>query len=230
MPPLVLYKAIFGGECLTTNVADVMPVISLSPSSMLEAVIVQTGTHREGCPTQFTGEWPLSRMLSLMHHESVHLREGFSALPTCVGALSFLPRPTSSPLLCTEIVTKGIGCLPLIAVIPPLANMLAFVALEVAAVHERRITLITFERALTSVLAVVHVQLTLLRIRSAAHMALVHILEVVILFVHVKNHLEGKVLATHITLVECSSTLLLAGGGARRPRHFACPRHLPAAQ
>lgn len=169
-------------------------------------------------------------MLALVHHESVHLGEGFSTLPTCIRALAILPRHASSPLLCTEVVTEGIGRLPLITVIPALANVLAFVALEVAAVHEGGVTLITLEGSLTGVLAVVHVQLALLGVCSATHLALVHILEVVVLLVHVKNHLEGEILATHITLVECSPTWLLTGGGTRCPRHLACPRHLPAAQ
>lgn len=169
-------------------------------------------------------------MLAFVHHESVHLGEGFSTLPTCVWALTVLPRPATSPLLCTEVVTEGIGRLPLVTVIAALADMLAFVALEVAAVHEGGVTLITLEGSLASVLAVMHVQLALLRVCSATHLALVHILEVVVLLVHVKNHLEWEVLATHITLVECSPTRLLAGGGACCPRHLACPRHLPAAQ
>lgn len=197
---------------------------------MLEAMVVQTGAHREGCTTQLTREWPVARVLALVHHESVHLGEGFSTLPTRVWALTVLPRPASSPLLCTEVVTEGISCLPLITVIAALANMLAFVALEVAAVHEGGVTLVTFEGSLASVLAVVHVQLALLGVCSAAHLALVHIFEVVVLLVHVKNHLEGEVLTTHITLVECSPTWLLAGGGTCCPRHLACPRHLPAAQ
>lgn len=230
MPPLVLHEAILGGERLSTDVADVVPVSCLSTPSMLKAVVVEADTHRESCPTEITGVRPVTGVLAFVHHQGVHFGEALPTLSTGVGALSLLPCSIPCTLLRAKVVTEGVCCLPLITVVAPLANMLPFVALQVAAVHEGGVTFITLERPLTRVLAVVHVQLALLGIGGATHMTLVHILEVVVLLVHVKDHFEGEVLAAHITLVQRGAARLLAGGGARCPRHLAGFGHLLAAQ
>lgn len=181
---------------------------------MLQLVVIEACPDSENRPALLAPVGPFAGVSTLVDHQGVHLGKRLATLGTRVRVLGILLRgdggTTFGTFFGTQIVTEGVSCLPLVTVVPALAHVFPLVSLEVTAVHEGGVTLVTLKGPLPRVFPVVHVQLTLFWIGHATDRTLENVLKRVVLFVHVQHHLERKVLATDIALME--RTVLLAGG------------------